>query len=56
MLKVGFASAEITPPLGTPCALGLDNEAEAILGPVYVRATVLGEGATAVGLLSADTP
>jgi neutral ceramidase len=54
MLRVGFSRVEITPPLGTLCALGLDDEAKEMLGPVFVRATVLGEGQAAVGLLSAD--
>ena len=54
MLRVGFSRIEITPPLGTLCALGLDDEAEEILGPVFVRATVLDDGKTTVGLLSAD--
>jgi hypothetical protein len=54
MLRIGFGKADITPPLGTLCALGLDDEAEAILDPVFIRATVLKEVETAFGILSAD--
>ena len=54
MVRIGFGKVEITPPIGTLCALGLDDEAEEILDPIYIRATVLGKGEKTVGLLSAD--
>ncbi|MFQ6097760.1 MAG: neutral/alkaline non-lysosomal ceramidase N-terminal domain-containing protein, partial [Armatimonadota bacterium] len=54
MLFAGYHKCDITPPLGTPCALGLDNEAEEIFDPIYVRALVLGDGTTAAAILSLD--
>ena len=48
MVQVGFGKAAITPPLGTLCAFGLDDEAEEIFDPVFVRATVLGDGNTTI--------
>jgi neutral ceramidase len=53
-VRVGFGRAEITPPLGTLCALGADDNLVEIFDPIYVRATVLGEGANAVAILSLD--
>ena len=53
-MQVGFGRAEITPPLGTLCALGLDDELQEVFDPVYVRATVLGHGPEAVAILSLD--
>lgn len=53
-VHVGFGRADITPPLGTLCALGLDDEALEIFDPVHVRATVLGQGQDAVAILSLD--
>ena len=50
----GIARADITPPLGTPCSLGLDDECERVLDTPYVRALVFDDGATAACLLSAD--
>ncbi|HEX9114494.1 MAG TPA: hypothetical protein VGA61_00375 [Anaerolineae bacterium] len=54
LVTIGYGRAEITPPLGTLCALGVDDEALEIIDPVYVRATVLGEGRSAVAILSLD--
>ncbi len=53
-VQVGFGRAEITPPLGTLCALGLDDELEEIFDPIYVRATVLGHAPEAVAIVSMD--
>src|SRR5581483_1848211 len=54
MIHVGFGRTDITPPLGTICSLGVDDNALAIFDPVYARATVLGQGAEAIAILSLD--
>ena len=53
-MKAGFGKACITPILGTPCALGLDNEAEEIYDDIYVRALCLQDEAPPVVALSVD--
>lgn len=54
MLAVGFGKQDITPPLGTPCALGLDNEAQDIYDPIFIRAIALTDAGHTVFILSAD--
>ena len=54
MLHAGSARRDITPPVGTPCALGLDNEALEVLDPIYLRAVALGDGSTQALILAAD--
>jgi hypothetical protein len=54
VVQVGFGRSDITPPLGTLCALGVDDEALEIFDPVHVRATLLGQGQEAVAILSLD--
>ncbi len=53
-LKVGYGRADITPPLGTPCALGLDDELVEVFDPLYVRALWLESGGQAVLVLAVD--
>jgi hypothetical protein len=53
-LKVGYGKADITPELGTPCALGLDDELLEVFDPLYVRAVWLETGGTAVLILAGD--
>ncbi|NSW56050.1 MAG: neutral/alkaline non-lysosomal ceramidase N-terminal domain-containing protein [Armatimonadetes bacterium] len=54
MLAAGFGKREITPPIGTPCALGLDNEAQEIYDPIFIRAIALTDAGHTVFILSAD--
>jgi len=54
MLRIGMAKVDITPPLGTPCSLGLDDGCELIFDPPFVRALVLSDGEKTVCVLSAD--
>ncbi len=53
-MRAGFGKACITPELGTPCALGLDNEAEEIFDDIFVRALCLADGAETMVALSVD--
>jgi hypothetical protein len=53
-LLVGYGRADITPALGTPCALGLDDELVEVFDPLYVRAVWLGLGERTVLILTAD--
>ena len=41
MVKCGFGEKNITPALGTPCSLGVDDEAEEIFDDIYTRAICL---------------
>lgn len=54
MLAVGYGKSDITPPLGTPCALGLDDEAIEIFDPIHVRVLALTDAGQTVIILSAD--
>ena len=54
MLATGFAKRDITPPLGTPCALGLDDEAIEVFDPIFIRALALSDDHHTVLVLSAD--
>ncbi len=54
MLRVGFARQDITPALGTPCSLGLDDEAQEVFDPPFVRVLALQDGGEPVLLLSTD--
>ncbi|NPV07941.1 MAG: hypothetical protein HPY83_08265 [Anaerolineae bacterium] len=54
MLRIGFARQDITPPLGVPCSLGLDDECQEIFDPPHVRALLLSDGEDRVLLLSTD--
>lgn len=54
MLRAGVAKVDITPPLGVPCSLGLDDACESVLDTPYIRATALSDGIIAVCLLAAD--
>jgi hypothetical protein len=53
-LKVGYGKADITPELGTPCALGLDDELLEVFDPLYVRAVWIEAGGRAVLILAGD--
>ena len=53
-LKVGYGRADITPDLGTPCALGLDDELLEVFDPLYIRAVWLETGGRAVLILAGD--
>jgi len=54
VLRVGVGRRAITPPLGTPCSLGLDDECEQIFDTPHVRALSLANGSGAVCLVAAD--
>jgi len=54
MIHAGLALGDITPPLGTPCALGLDNAAIEVLDPAYIRTLAISDGETEVFLVCAD--
>jgi hypothetical protein len=41
MMQVGYGKARITPTLGTPCALGLEDELVAVFDDLFVRAVWL---------------
>jgi hypothetical protein len=53
-LMVGYGRADITPALGTPCALGLDDELLEVFDPLYIRTIWLGLGDKTVLVLVAD--
>jgi neutral ceramidase len=53
-LEVGYGKADITPGLGTPCALGLDDELLEVFDPLYIRAVWLQSGARTVLILTGD--
>lgn len=52
--KTGYGVANITPPLGTPCALGLDDDLIEVLDDIFVRALYLERGTEKVLVVSAD--
>jgi len=54
MLRVGLARQDITPALGTPCSLGLDDECREVFDPPFVRVLALQDGDEPVLLLSTD--
>jgi neutral ceramidase len=54
MLKVGYARACITPPLGTPCALGLDDDLQEVFDDLYVRTVWIDRGGSGVLISAAD--
>ena len=54
MLSIGFSKREMTPALGSPCALGLDNECEEIFDPPFLRAAVLEDEDTRLAFLTFD--
>ena len=53
-MKIGYAEVDITPELGIPCALGLDNECEEIFDPISVIAIAIEHGDERVMLTAAD--
>ena len=53
-LRVGYGKADITPELGTPCALGLDDELIEVFDPLYIRAVWLESGSRTVLILTGD--
>jgi len=54
-MRVGFSKVEITPPLGTPCSLGVDDELVEVWDETWVRALCfLGRDSAPVFLLFAD--
>lgn len=53
-LRAGYGRAVVTPPLGTPCALGLDDELVEVFDDLYVRALYLDCGAEKALVLAAD--
>lgn len=53
-LKVGYGKADITPELGTPCALGLDDELLEVFDPLYIRAVWLESAGEAALILAGD--
>ncbi len=54
VLEAGYGKADITPPLGTPCALGIDDDLVRVLDPIYVRAVFLRRGEDRALILAAD--
>ena len=53
-IAVGYGRADITPALGTPCALGLDDELLEVFDPLYVRAIWLSLGDRTVLIMVGD--
>ena len=53
-MKCGFSEKIITPPLGTPCSLGGDNEAEEIFDDIYTRVICLKDGNEVLFIVSAE--
>jgi alpha-L-fucosidase len=53
-LLVGYGRAVITPPLGTPCALGLDDNLVEVFDDLYVRALWLELEGRAALVIAAD--
>ena len=53
-MKIGYGEVDITPELGIPCALGLDNECEEIFDPISVIAIAVEHGSERVMLTAAD--
>ncbi len=53
-MKVGYGEVDITPELGIPCALGVDDECEEIFDPISVIAVAIGYGDETVLLTAAD--
>ncbi len=53
-LLVGYGRAVITPPLGTPCALGLDDELVEVFDDLYVRALWLELDGRSVLVMAVD--
>jgi len=54
MIKCGFSKKIITPSLGTPCSLGVDNEAEEIFDDIYTRVIALQDKSKVIFLISAE--
>jgi hypothetical protein len=53
-MQVGYGKARITPPLGTPCALGLEDELVAVFDDLFVRAVWLQVEEQGALILAAD--
>ena len=53
-LLVGYGRADITPALGTACALGLDDELLEVFDPLYIRAIWLGSGERTILIMVGD--
>lgn len=53
-MKVGYGKARVTPPLGTPCALGLEDELVEVFDDLFVRATWIQIGSEVVLIAAAD--
>jgi hypothetical protein len=53
-MQVGFGRTDITPELGTPCALGIDSECIKVFDPIHATVLHLRAGDEAVVLVSAD--
>ena len=54
MMRVGYGKACITPPLGTPCALGLEDELVEVFDDLYVRAVSVQIGDESALIAAAD--
>ncbi|MCD6318935.1 hypothetical protein J7M02_07710 [Candidatus Aerophobetes bacterium] len=54
MIKCGFSKKIITPSLGIPCSLGVDNEAEEIFDDIYTRVIALQDKSKVIFLISAE--
>jgi neutral ceramidase len=54
ILKVGYGRASITPPLGTPCALGLDDDLLEVFDDLYVRTVWIDKGGSGILISAAD--
>ena len=54
ILKVGYGRACITPSLGTPCALGLDDDLQEVFDDLFVRTVWIDRGGNGVLISAAD--
>ncbi len=54
LVRIGYGEVDITPQLGIPCALGVDDECEEIFDPISVIAVAIGSGDETLILTAAD--
>ena len=54
MMEIGYGRVDITPEVGTPCALGIDNDCVEVFDPVHATVLHLRDGSEAAAIVSAD--
>ncbi|MGQ9729855.1 MAG: neutral/alkaline non-lysosomal ceramidase N-terminal domain-containing protein [Candidatus Zipacnadales bacterium] len=53
-MEVGYGRTDISPEVGTPCALGIDNACEEVFDPLYAICMHLRHGEEAVAVVAVD--